>query len=93
MTEERRELSEKERELAEKNLVLLEDEIEYLEQVELPKVQLVLDSADIVLRRQVAQTEFKKNELESQLEEHKTSLDVLKDQIENGVVQKEQTED
>jgi len=89
----KRQLTEDEKRLIGKNLEILRDELEYLEKVELPRVKLTLDTADIVVKRQIQETERQKRRIEAEIEERKNSIAILEKQLVEGVEVKEKTED
>lgn len=90
--EERRQLTEKEKELTNKALVELDSELEYYEKYLIPDVQLTLDTAEVVVKKQVADAEKKKRSYETYSKELKHQIEELKDQLKNGVKQKSSSE-
>ena len=81
----KRQLNEDEQRFSKVNLEVLNDELDYIEQVQLPTIQHSLNTADIVFKRQIKQLEKQKNNIEKDIKETKKTIDILTDQIENGV--------
>ena len=90
----KRRLDETESKFANQNLTIMVEEIEYREKVELAKIQFVLDTAELSVKRQLKETEMKKKQIEKDVEELKRNVRILRNQIRNGVtIKKKQKED
>lgn len=89
----KRQLTEKETEWNTKSLERLETDLEYIDKVSLPDVDLTLETAELVVRKQVQDKKKQRKELEQKRQEIEESVKELKDQLENGVEEKEENED
>ena len=87
----KRKLTELETKFASNNLVTLKDELEYLKKVEIPRIQLILDTAEIAVKKQIREKEQELKVGNTNLEELENAVKVLEDQIQNGVEQKEES--
>jgi len=81
----KRQLTDIEKKVSTKNLVKMENDLEYIEQVMLPKKELALKTAPLEYKRQFQQLSQDKDEADKTLQFLKNNINILKDQIENGV--------
>jgi hypothetical protein len=81
----KRELREDERKFTEKNLKNLNQELEYLEKVELARKILAIDTAQIVVKKQVADLEVEKKVLTRKIEELKSIINSTQKILDEGV--------
>jgi len=84
----KRQFTEIERKVSEKNLSKMEKEIEYLEKVTLPKNKVAIETAPLEYAKQFSMLEDKNKEILNTIEYYKKSIEILKDQLENGVEEK-----
>ena len=81
----KRKLDETEKRFAKQNLEILKTELEYIEKVELPRIQFTIDTADLVIKKQLADKTQEKAKLEHDINSIKKTIEILEDQIKNGV--------
>lgn len=86
----KRELTETEIGFINKRLGPLNDELAGIEQVDIAKTQLAIDTADIELKRQLNVLKHKVKSFQAEADTIRGTIDVLHDQIENGVEVKEE---
>ncbi len=89
----KRQLNELEEKVSRKNLKDMENELDYVETVELARLKFGLDVADLEFKHQKEQLEMKKNSVQMEVNEMKRQIDILKDQIKNGVEIKDKKEE
>ena len=89
----RRKLDEVEERISRKNLKSMQDELNYVENVELARIDFVLSVADLEFEHQKHELENKKRSIQMEVKEMKRQIDILNDQIENGVEIKDEKED
>lgn len=80
-----RQLTDIEKKLITKNLKFIKDELEYKEKVELGKVQFILDSAEISVRKQIKDKEKEKKILLNDIKELEYTINELEIQLTKGV--------
>ena len=80
-----RELTDVEKRLINKNLVFIKEELEYKEDVELKKIQLTLDTAELVVKKQIKDKEKEKKVLLDEINLYKNSIEELERQLKEGV--------
>lgn len=85
----KRQLNETELKFAKSNLAILEDSLEYLEKCSIPKKTLAIETAELELKQQKKKMKKELREFEEQAEQQRKTIVILKDQIENGVEEKE----
>lgn len=81
----KRQLNDDEKRFAIKNLKIMKEELEYLEKVDLPKIQLVLDTAELVVKKQLQEKEIEKKKIAANIEELTNAIKILKKQLREGV--------
>lgn len=81
----KRQLNNDEKRFAIKNLKIMKEELEYLERVELLKIQLILDTAELVVKKQLKEKELEKKKLVANIEELTNAIKILKTQLREGV--------
>ncbi len=81
----KRQLSKNELKFANQNLQHLKEEIEYAEVVDLARIQLILDTAELSVKKQLKFKEAEKKKLVLDISELKETITTLQDQIDNGV--------
>ena len=84
----KRQLTNIEKKFAFNNLKYLEEELEYKEKVELAQLQYTIDTASIVIKKQLADKEIEKKKKVAEVEELKNTIKILKAQIRVGVEMK-----
>ena len=85
-----RELTDVEKKLINKNLEFIKEELEYKECVELLKVQFILDTTEISVKKQIKDKEKEKKILLNEVEEYKNTIEELERQLKEGVIIKKQ---
>ena len=80
-----RDLTSDESKVITKNLIFLKEELEYKEGVELAKVQFILDTAELSVKRQIKDKEKEKKVLVSEIDEYNTTIEELNRQLKEGV--------
>jgi hypothetical protein len=86
----KRMLDEVELRMANRSLEMLKADADFLEQVEIPKREFTLKTADIVVKKQLKDTEMELKILTNQLEDKKSTIEELEKQINEGVEVKEE---
>ena len=81
----KRPLTETERKITEKNLQSLKEELEYVEKVKLPQKRFILDTADIVFKRQIKEVDVEVKRISKDMEELKAIIRETEKQITEGV--------
>ena len=71
----------------------MQDELEYVKNVELARLDFGLSVADLEVKHQVHELEMKRKSIQMEVEEMERQIDILNDQIENGVEVKDKKED
>ncbi|MCK5625144.1 hypothetical protein KAI04_04860 [Candidatus Pacearchaeota archaeon] len=85
----KRKLNNYEKQMTEKNLIIHKEDIEYLEEVLLPQKQLAIDTAQIVVNRQIRELKTEVSMFNKKLSELKSIVEVGENQILHGVDIKE----
>lgn len=80
-----RQLSDVEKKFASKNIKILEEDLIYKEQVQLKRKLLAIEVAPLEYAKQLKDMENDKKSLIKDIEELKSTLRILKEQIRNGV--------
>lgn len=80
-----RELNDVEKKLINKNLIRIKEDLEYKEIVQLAKLQYILDTAEVSVKKQIKDTEKEKRVVTSEIDEHKKLIETLEIQLTKGV--------
>jgi hypothetical protein len=83
----RRQLSAEEKALVSKNIEFLEEELKF-HQVMIEQLDLTIKNADVLVKKQIRDKKAERNHEEETIREHTNAINVLKDQVKNGVEEK-----
>lgn len=86
---EKRQLNEYEKKTSIKNLITLEEELEYTEKIDIAKKQHAIDTAEIIVKKQLRDLNSDLKVLNNEADILRNTIIILKDQVENGVEIKE----
>ena len=84
----KRKLNEFEQRITKKNLAIHKEEIEYLEKYLVPQKQFAIDTAYIVVKKQIQELEIIKKMAIDKLKELKAIVEVSEKQLKEGVEEK-----
>jgi len=84
-TMEKRQLTDIEKRISLKNLDMLKADAEYIEKVEIPKKDFTINTADVIVKKQLKDAQLEKNILQSKLDELKRTIKIVEKQIRGGV--------